>query len=346
MNAGLYLGVIFALFAAGTGAEEPKVIPAVPKGPPSAAPAKAEYFWKAKTIYRFQYQKIVAVTRVSESDAKPTPRTTEFNGVLVLDVESVGEDGMATAVLRFDNPRILMAPLPVLDVEKGQVDTTKDYNQVLSLAMNETLREIRWKVTVSKDGTVAVLGRTPEKLGDVLQKISTAGSWRKKVMQDLFTFMENHLKLGASGRDEELFFRTGSSAASPAPAEGFDALRPLRALGAAKGKEEDRIELPSERVMPKTAEPDKPIEISNLDPDEPPIFMVPGKVENSAGQAVFDAKLGMLDKAAEKYMVNMTLRIEAKKNRLEVAQQVQVEYRLTRLAPAIRTNEPAEDAQP
>ena len=74
------------------------------------------------------------------------------------------------------------------------------------------------------------------------------------------------------------------------------------------------------------------MEVPSLDPAVPPICILPGKVENLAGRAVFDAQLKMLDELVEKYRVSMRLTCEGQ----EVGQSVEVSSRLIRLAPPLR----------
>ncbi|MCW8130727.1 MAG: hypothetical protein KIS92_10285 [Planctomycetota bacterium] len=346
MSARLPGGLLAVLLCAASWAagEEPPPVPIVPAGPPAAAAGEAAYVWAPKTIYRFQFQKSVVVKRASGENEKNLPRLSEINGVLVFEVESVDDAGTATAVLRFDNPRINLSLLP-LDGNAPAETAGVPRPQAVPDAMCETLRETRWKATLSKTGAIAILSRTPEKASDWIQKTSNAGLWRKKVVQDLYAFLESDLRLGTSGKDHDLLFCPAEKPAARIP-EGLPALRPARAYEAPQARPEGRVAYATARSLAKGVDPEHPIQVPYMDPEEPPIFVLPGKVENTAGLAVFDTGLHMLDQATEKYVINMTLRIETKKRTLEMAQQVQVEYRLTRLAPPIRAAAPAESEGP
>lgn len=333
-------------------------------GADAPQPPMPEYRWAAKTIYRFQYHKTVKVFRSNAEllDAEPAgsrapkpekagaktvrpERTTDFQGVVVIEVESVDGDGTAAAVLRFDIPRLqLVQPVAASSELKAVAEAAKDQNQVLALAMGETLREVRWRVTIDRRGCMLIQGRTPEKTSELLQRAAAAGAWRKKALQDMYAFLDNDLKLGGQGEDRELLWCTVPSKA--AGAAGFEALRPFRRNGQTKPRPEERVEYATERVLPAAADPAQPVLVDKLDRDEPPVQIFPGKAENSAGLAVFDAKLGMLDRAAESYRVSMKLRMDDRKRSVELDQAVEVDYRLTRLAPALRTVETEAAAQP
>lgn len=328
---------LFCCVVALTAAEELPPVPVVPAVAPALEAGALTYVWAPKTIYRFQFQRKVTVTRTQSEDDKHPPRLSEINGVLVLEVESVDAAGTATVVLRFDNPRINIAVVPLDGVQNENAPANR--SQVVPDAMCETLRETRWKATITRTGAMTILSRTPEKVSDWIQKTANAGLWRKKVVQDLYTFLENDLKLGNAGNDQDLLFCPAENPSAQIP-EGFAALRPSRSYEAHKGLPESRVEVPTSRKLAKGVDSEHPIQVPYMDPDEPPIFVLPGKVEDNSGKAIFDSTLHMLDQASEKYVVNMTLRIETKKRTIELAQQVQVDYRLTRLAPPIRTAAP------
>jgi len=330
----------------------------------ASAPSMPEYRWAAKTIYRFQYQKTIKVFRSSTGpmDAEPAAerpskagkpdtkavrpeRTTDFQGVVVIEVESVDGDGTATAVLRFDIPRLqLVQPAAASSDLKAAAEAAKDQSQVLALAMGETLREVRWRVTIDRRGAMVIQSRTPEKTAELLQRSAAAGAWRKKALQDMYAFIDNDLKLGGQGEDRELLWCTAP--AKVAGAAGFETLRPYRNNSQPKARPEERVEYATERILPVAVDPAQPVLVDKLDRDEPPVQIFPGKAENSAGLAVFDAKLGMLDRAAESYRVSMKLRMDDRKRNVELDQAVEVAYRLTRLAPALRTAETEAVAQP
>jgi len=164
----------------------------------------AEYAWKPKTIYRFEYFKTVRVERhdatQAAGEAAEKVRSTAFSGVLVLDVTTCNSEGTASAEMRFDNPRIEIT-LRTLERPALTVEVTPEQERArsgLTDAMEKTLRELRWKVDLRRDGRLRVVSREKEKLAEVLEKINAAGGWRKKSIRDLYAFIEESLGLGVS----------------------------------------------------------------------------------------------------------------------------------------------------
>ena len=169
-----------------------------------AGETTADYAWKPKTIYRFEYFKAVRVERhdsaAGAGEASEKIRSTVFSGVLVFDVTACNSEGVASAEMRFDNPRIEIT-LRALDLPSMAAEVPADRERGrsgLTDAMEKTLRELRWKVELRRDGRLRVLSRDKEKLSDVLEKVNAAGGWRKKSVRDLYAFIEESLGLGVS----------------------------------------------------------------------------------------------------------------------------------------------------
>jgi len=297
----------------------------------SCCASEITYGWKAGDLYRFDYFKAVSVKQDDGSE-KPEERKTELTGVLVIEIRNVSASG-ATGIMRIDSPRVT---IPVARVYSAQADSPEmqpERSQSVSRAMVGAIKVARWSVNFDLDGTFRILARTPPNTAEWLKETGNAGGWRKKQIENVAKLIEQDLGLKASGADTEPLLVTKP----PADPSGVQTsvLHPLRSDFSStdtKTVEKEKLQIAFSRQFPKGAL------VSYRVPDlesNKPVLIKPKAVVTHEGTAVFDVKLSMLDSLTEDYTATLDYSCGA----VALVQNVRVQYRLKRLAPAIRKHE-------
>jgi hypothetical protein len=290
---------------------------------------RAAYSWKKDDLFRFRYTKTIGITQPDENGVV-AERVTEVDAVLILEIKSVTEAG-AAGLLRFDSPRITLPPIEYFSSQSDAPE--KPENQMektrsLAHAMDGAVKQARWSFTWATDGALRLEARVPANLHEWLREVGAAGNWRKKLGDQLSKLIEQDLGLRTPGTDYELFL---CLSAPPAADISTCTLHPLRSAPTLVSNSRGKAELSFQRVAPSAAAP----------------FAVPGliaarkvlaavqSVTTKEGRAVFDTKLRMLDSLSENYVAEVLYTY----GKETLKQQVRVQYKLERLAPAIAAPE-------
>jgi hypothetical protein len=297
------------LAAAGSAAEGPAGVPA--------------YRWKAKAIYRFDYQKTIHLA----PDEAGAGRTTEMSAVLILEIESEEDGGKAIGHLKLGSPRLALVHTGAPAVG---TDAAPPVNRQELRMLEDILTEVRWRVELRPDGRLRVLA-PPANWRSWMQKLEQSGHWPKYMAQHLQEMLDQNFLLDANTLDEELLPAFGPSP-EPPPAAGLQALHPRREVSAGRKLPGGRVSLSVRRTaLPEAATP-HPMPI--LDSKDPPVTVKAAPVEMLSGEGVFDAELGLPDSLRESYRVELTCAFAGR----ELSRPVTVTYALRRLAPPLRGN--------
>lgn len=290
----------------------------------AASTTETTYVWKSGDLFRYDYAKTVTVTQ-NDENGKPEERKTELAAVLILEVKSAPPGGAASGTLRFDSPRVTM---PVLRTFSSQVDAPEvqtDKNKTIARAMEGAIKVARWNVSLGSDGSVQIVSRTPASLNDWLKDLSGTAGWRKKMAEQLGQLIEQDLGLKPQTTDREIFFCNGAGETANNPGV---ALHPVRTGFVPAAKPNEKVQVAFKRQL--NAKSNTEFAVPNLVSPQA-VTATPQSVATAEGVAHFDAKLGMLDAMSEDYSVKMKYKCGAE----TIDQDVRVQYKLKRLAPAI-----------
>jgi hypothetical protein len=290
-----------------------------------AAPA---YRWKAKEVYRFDYQKTIQLAPGEGAEAKG--RTTEIFAVMILEVESEDANGQATAHLRLASPRVNLVYLLPADAPTAGAAAPVVSRQALRV-IEDILTETRWKVLLHPDGRIETVGR-PADWRAWMAKQEQSGHWPKSMALHLTEMLEQNFRLDAHAMEDELLPAFGPAPGTAAET-GLSGLRPRREVSVGKQIADGRLALTLRRVPSATAQTGARVPL--LDSKDPPVVLTAGTVENLAGQAVFDTAIGLPDSLQESYRVTLTCSFAGQ----EMRRPVTVTYALKRLSPPVRTAE-------
>lgn len=324
----------------------PPVAAAVVKLDPEDAPAGKNghsgalaYRWEAKNIYRFQIRKQTRLTPgIAEAAAEHDARTTEFNGVLVIQVDTVDSDGTAHGSLRVDNAKFTLPPYLTFDSGTTAPKADEETQGAIAEALRTALAQASWPADIDADGRIRMAARTPDDLDKMLHPIRASGKWNRKIVAKVGEILAKDLPLGKDQTDQDLLVALGEPAVQAAP-ENLAALHPLRQAGAQTLVPGGRLELQTKRVALTRPEGAKDPHLSHILIDGRRINVAPGPTESKEGRAVFDLDLGLLDEFREEYRTSFTCSAGAKTQ----TQTVHVVYTVKRLAPPLRLMAPPEE---
>jgi hypothetical protein len=287
----------------------------------SLTAAEWTYQWKPAELYRFELTRTVAVQQPDEKGIQ-SERRTEFTGVMILEIRSVSS-GIATALLRFDNPRIKLPIQRVFGAQDDDMSENAKRSESVALAMKAAIQAARWSVTLNPNGSMRIDSRVPEKFADWTKELGNVGRWRFRLGDVLNEILENDMGLKIGGLDSDLLYVR----AQPAPTTPAMQIRPLRApISAPSGK----VILQQKFERKYDALPADGYEIPAM-AGGGKIRMKPSAPATQEGLATFDSRLGMLDALSENYTVPVVYTFGPD----TLNQQVTVTYKITRIAPAI-----------
>ena len=291
--------------------------------PAFCATTEVNYVWKSGDLFRFDYLKTTTAVQPDDNN-KPEERKTELAAVLILEVKTSPAGGPATGTLRFDSPRVT---LPILRTFSSQVDAPElqvDKNKTIARAMEGAIKAARWNVSLGTDGSIQIVSRTPATLAEWMKDLGNTAGWRRKMTEQLTQLIENDLGLKAQSTDREIFVCSNLTDASTAAGA---ALHPVRGAFAPAAKPNEKVQVVFKRQY---AKPGAEFSLPNLVSPQA-VTASPQSVATQEGVATFDAKLGMLDTLSEDYSV----KIKYKSGADTMDQDVRVQYKIKRLAPAI-----------
>ncbi|MCK6474511.1 MAG: hypothetical protein L6R28_22565 [Planctomycetes bacterium] len=301
--------------------------------------AALAYRWEAKSIYRFQIRKQTRLTPGgAEAAAEHDGRTTEFNGVLVVQVDTVDSDGTAHGSLRVDNSKFTLPPYLTFDSGTTQPKADEETLGAIAEALRIALAQASWPADIDAEGRIRVAARTPDELDKMLHPIRTSGKWNRKIVAKVGEILAKDLPFGKDQIDQDLLVALGEPAPQAAP-ENLAVLHPQRLAGAQALLPGGRLELQTKRVALTRPEGAKDPYLSHILIDGRRIIVAPGPTESKEGRAVFDLDLGLLDEFREEYRTSFTCSAGARTQ----AQTVHVVYTVKRLAPPLRQMAPPEE---
>jgi len=288
---------------------------------PAGAP---EYRWKAKEIYRFEYQKTIQ-TALGEAGAG---RTTEMSAVLILEVETEEDRGRAIGHLKLGSPRV---SLVYTRAAGAGADAAAAVNRQGLRTLEDILAGTRWRVELRPDGRVRVLA-PPADWRAWMQKLEQGGHWPKYMALHVREMLDRNFHLDANTLDEEMLPAFGPPPEPPV-ATGLQALHPRREVTAGRKLADGRVPLRVQRVaLPEAGSPQL-VPVPNS--TDPPVTVKANAVETLSGEGVFDPEAGLPDSLRESYRVMLTSAFAGQ----ELSRPVTVTYALRRLAPPIRGRE-------
>lgn len=292
----------------------------------NAAPELA-YLWKSGDLFRFDYSKTIT-TRQPNEDGRIEDRQTEMAAVLIIEIKSVTASG-AAATLRFDSPRVTLPTIRFFSAQADDVELQPEKTRAIARAMEGAIKTARWAVLLKPDGAIHIEARTPATLNDWMKETGNASGWRKKSQDAMLELLEQDLGLKAHTVDRETLVCL-SPAAAPAAVSSAEALHPLRTAIAVTRKD-DKAQLSFQRVFDKQQSPYIVPQLTARNN----IKVQVESVASTEGIAVFDTKIGSVDTLSEDY----TAKVRYESGKETLAQEVRVQYKLKRLAPAIVKNE-------
>jgi len=305
------------------------------------APAPLRYAWKKDDLSRFEYSKKITVKQPDEKGVT-VERTTEAKAVLVLEIRNLTPAG-AVGTLRFDSPHITLPAIKFFSAQYDEPEDQPDKSRAVARALEGAIKQARWSFTWSEDGALRIEARAPANLQEWLKEPANAGTWRKKASAMLASFVEQDLGLRAQTVDRELLlcFTSGNSGLPPASSP----IRPVRSAPVVLSRSKSKVELGFQRSAPPPlpfrggdgagagsapAQPGTPFAI-HISPAAQGVQACLQGVTTTRGSATYDTKLLMLDSLDEEYKAEVLY--TSGKDTLR--QELQVEYHLKRLAPAI-----------
>ncbi len=288
-----------------------------------AGDSQPAYVWKANDLFRFDIQKTV---RIADDDTTAEERRTEFAAVAIIEVKSISAAG-ASATLRFDSPRVNLPPIYVFTSQNDEKpELQSDRNRSVARAIEGALKTARWNILLAADGSITVESRTPASLAEFTREVANAGQWRsKKQQKELADLIEQNLGLAPQSIDTDFLLCTRPPPDIPAGSARL--LHPVRAdfkTEVSGGK----LRIGFVRRFPAGAETGFNIP-SLIQPR--PVNILPQKIVQHEAVAVFDSRMGMLDTLNDEFSVQLKCQSGSE----TLAQNVRVQYRLKRLAPAI-----------
>jgi hypothetical protein len=295
-----------------------------------SAKPEAAYTWKNGELFRYEYLKTILIKQPDES-GRMEERRTEINAVLIIEIKSVTAAG-AAATLRFDSPRVAIPTIRFFSAQYDAVEEQADKTRSVARAIEGAIKTARWTVLLKTDGAIHIESRTPTSINDWLKDTANSGGWRKKSQEAMLKLLEQDLGLKTNVVDRETFlcFNPPSEPAST----DSDSLHPVRTHATVSSQKDDKALLSFQRVFNK--KPDAPYVLPQLTTSSN--IKVKAEIDGisvSDGSGIFDTKLGMLDSLSEDY----TTKVKYVSGKDSLAQEVRVQYKLKRLAPAIVKNE-------
>ncbi|HYG77951.1 MAG TPA: hypothetical protein VEK08_23295 [Planctomycetota bacterium] len=281
------------------------------------------YAWKAGDLFRYDYYKAVSITQKDEN-GKLEERKTEFTGVMVLEVRTVTAAG-ATGTLRIDSPRVTLPQVRAFSAQSDAPEIQQEKNRSIGHAISGAIKVARWSVAIKRDGSFEILGRSPASTAEWFKETANSAGWRKKQIETVAKIIEQDLGFKPSGVDSDILLMLNSASQD---AGETHALRPLRAVSSSKSGEKDKMQLSFTRSFKEGA--GISYVVPNLESAKP-VQIKPKSVSMHEGIAVFDTRLSMLDTLNEDYTATLDYTCGAQ----TLTQEVHVQYRLKRLAPAI-----------
>ena len=293
------------------------------------------YAWQSGEVYRFEYFKSTLVKQANEEGVLEE-RKTEISGVLILEMDAGTKGAKAgtksssaetrTAAMRIDSPHVVLPEIRFFSAAYDAPQIQKDKNRAVAKAIEGSISKARWTVTLGSNGAFHVDGRTPANPRDWLKDVELAGAWRQKSMPIMLNDIEQDLGFKASGDERDMFLCIGAVPAASAAAGPGAALHPARTGLTPASTTVDKVQFSFTRQAPPAngGIADKPTGFEN-------VTITLNTVTTNEGNAVFDVKLGMIDSINESYDAGLTYRVGSEL----LNQNVRVQYRLKRLAPAI-----------
>lgn len=280
------------------------------------------YQWKPSELYRFEITRTTVVKQPDEL-GRMSERLTEFSAVMILEIRTVA-NGSASALLRFDNPRIKIPVQRAFGAQDDDMSENPKRSENVASAMRAAIQAARWTVTLNSDGSMKVDSRVPEKFADWTKELGNIGRWRFRLGDVLNQILENDLGLKVGGLDTDLLYvkkvpEATTPAAQMRPARTASTPAPTGSIILQQKFERKYGALPAEGYeIPALAGAGK-------------IRMKPAAPATQDGVATFDTRLGMIDTLNETYTVPVTYTFGTD----TLNQEVSVSYKLTRIAPAI-----------
>lgn len=319
----LCLGI--AWMAAGSALAE-QIVPEQrpPQVPVQAGPPR--YRWLPKTVYRFQYEKRIEVKQDTPG-LEPLIRVTEMQGVLVFKTEDVESDGTANAEMALESVRLTLPPYRRYDDDVSKVREDAERGELLARVIEETFRELSWKVRLDAMGRVEVRSRQPEHLTDALHRLQRTLAVPRKSVQQLDDALQKDFGLKPGSVDAELLPALEQAPSAEGKSE-LERLRLVRRVSVEGDQGPGRLKLSLKREALST----ESVKLDGLNDRAGSLTLRPGTVETVEGRAIFDTDTGMLDEAVERYFSS----VECTNRERKMMQELNVTYRLKRLAPALR----------
>ena len=295
------------------------------------AKPETNYTWKNGELYRFEYSKVITIKQPNE-EGVVEDRQTEISGVLILEIKSVSGAG-AAATLRFDSPRVTLPTIRFFSAQYDTVEAQVDKTRSVARAIEGAIKSARWTVLLKPDGAVQIDSRTPASINEWLKETGNSGGWRKKSQELMLKLMEQDLGLKAQTLDRETFACL-SPLPDPSSVETAEVLHPVRSRAAVTSQNDEKAQLAFQRIFERKQ--DTPYVLPQLTTSSNTRVKAQVEGVNTAdGSAVFDTKLGYLDTLSEDY----TVKLKYNSGKDSLSQEVRVQYKLKRLAPAIVKNE-------
>jgi len=306
--------------------------------PDLASLKDVKYIWTPKTVYRFNYQKTITML-ASAQNLREAPAVRQFSGYLVLDVDTVATDGTASAQMRLDTPKVTLPSYAGYNIETGLKEDDPQRGLYTAQALEYFQREVRWKVQLSPYGHILIESRVPSDWKEWYKKFSTATKLRKNLEQPLLETLKSEMGNGPGGSADEELLASLTNPQSGPDQPRLSALHPVRHLDEAKPAEQQRIELLWTRQVP--VQDGAALEMHFMNSEDEPVRMSLDEVKQISGHAYFDNAIGMLDRLEEKYRAVLQTEMKG----LVEKHEVEFEYHLDRIAPAIRgaTDVPPEE---